>query len=59
MDVARFLDGSKEGGPCHIQIRHDGLEQHVPFGGVSALQSQCLLLAAVACESQYVAALVM
>ena len=28
-----------------------------PFGGVAALQSQCLSLAAVACESQYVVAL--
>ena len=29
------LYGSKEGGPCHIQFRHDGQEQVVPFGGES------------------------
>ena len=51
-DNGSSLDESKEGGPYHIQFQHDGQEQVVPFGGVSVLQSRCLLLAAVACESQ-------
>ena len=28
--MVRFLDGSKEGGPCHVQSRHDNQEQ-CPF----------------------------
>ena len=35
-DNGSTLDGSKEGGPSHIQFRRFGQEQVVPFGGVTA-----------------------